>query len=476
MNQKLKYSILAADLLWIAAAFEAAQTIQSRLILGRAGLPQALYAPAVLLTASIWTLLYFREKLEGFGGGRWFPTVFAQVTTAVIYLLGALLVFGFLSKNYDSRLELLYIASLLPLGFIAIRSFAWWLVTSRPHRAARRRVVILGSGRLVSDLARKISRHPEMSMEVEGVLFPSDTEPSNRVSTLPAGTISIRTFSILGLMQKQRVQELIVVEPLPPGLESEKLISNCRKAGMRVHLVPQRYELYLSKAKLTEIEDVPLLSLEEQTLSAVGLKLKRIFDFLGAICLLVLSAPLLALSAVALRSHKDKVLRKELRCGKNGRPFWMYRLNVNRDAPDLSGCEWILVRFSLTELPQIWNVLKGDMSLVGPRPESPERVKHYSMWQRQRLSVMPGLTGLAQVNGLRENHSSEEKVHFDLQYIFHWSLFLDLSLLLQTIFTLVARMTEGDVPLAVHVGEPTGNAMFGIPKVLNADRTQSSAY
>jgi lipopolysaccharide/colanic/teichoic acid biosynthesis glycosyltransferase len=272
-------------------------------------------------------------------------------------------------------------------------------------------------------------------------------------------------------MQKQRVQELIVVEPLPPGLESEKLISNCRKAGMRVHLVPQRYELYLSKAKLTEIEDVPLLSLEEQTLSAVGLKLKRIFDFLGAICLLVLSAPLLALSALALRSHKDKVLRKELRCGKNGRPFWMYRLNVNRDAPDLSGCEWILVRFSLTELPQIWNVLKGDMSLVGPRPESPERVKHYSMWQRQRLSVMPGLTGLAQVNGLRENHSSEEKVHFDLQYIFHWSLFLDLSLLLQTIFTLVARMTEGDVPLAVHVGEPTGNAMFGIPKVLNADRT-----
>src|SRR5882762_5440618 len=110
MNQKLKYSILAADLLWIAAAFEAAQTIQSRLILGRAGLPQALYAPAVLLAASIWTLLYFREKLEGFGGGRWFPTVFAQVTTAVIYLLGALLVFGFLSKNYDSRLGLLYIA------------------------------------------------------------------------------------------------------------------------------------------------------------------------------------------------------------------------------------------------------------------------------------------------------------------------------------------------------------------------------
>jgi lipopolysaccharide/colanic/teichoic acid biosynthesis glycosyltransferase len=243
-----------------------------------------------------------------------------------------------------------------------------------------------------------------------------------------------------------------------------------------VQLVPQRYELYLSKAKLTEIEDVPLLSLEEQTLSTVGLKVKRIFDLLGVLPLLVLSLPLLVLSAAALRSQKDKVLRKELRCGKKGRLFWMYRLNVDREAPDLSGCEWVLVRFSITELPQLWNVLKGDMSLVGPRPESPERVKHYSMWQRQRLSVTPGVTGLAQVNGLRENHSSEEKAHFDLQYIFHWSLFLDLSLLLQTIFTLVARLTQRDIPVAVHVAEPKGNAVFGIPKVLNADRTQSSAY
>ena len=469
MNQKLRYSILAADLLWIAAASAAAHILQNGLTVGRAELPRTFYAPEILLIASIWTVLYSRQRLEGFGGGRWFPSVLAQVTTAVIYLLGALLVFTFLRNNGDSRLELVYIGTLLPLGFIAIRCLTWWLVTSRPRGASRRRVVILGSGQLVHDLASKISRHPEVPLEVTGVLFPSDTEPSNRVATLPAGTISIRTLGILGLMQEKRAQELILVEPLPTGVESEKLISHCRKAGMRVHLVPQRYELYLSKAKLTEIEDVPLLSLEEQTLSTVGLRLKKVVDFLGALFLLVFSAPLLALSAGALRSRKDKVLRKELRCGKNGRPFCMYRLNVDRWAPDLSGCEWILARFSMTELPQLWNVLKGDMSLVGPRPESPERVKHYSMWQRQRLSVTPGLTGLAQVNGLRENHTSEEKAHFDLQYIFHWSLFLDFSLLLQTIFTLVARLTEGD--LAVRVGEPKGNSMFGIPKVLNADRT-----
>lgn len=474
MNQKLRYSILAADLLWIAAVLQVAQIIQDRLFLWRAGALPGSHASAFLLALSIWTILYLRERLDGFGGERWFPTVFAQVTTGVIYILGALLVFAFFSKNHDSRLELLYMGTLLPLGFMAIRSLAWWVVTSRPGGKPKRRVVILGSGQLVQDLARKISRHREMPMEVEGILFPGDSEPSDQVATAPTGTMSIRTFGILGLMQKKQVQELIVVEPLPPGLESEKLISNCRKAGIRVHLVPQRYELYLSKAKLTEIEDVPLLSLEEQTLSTLGLKVKRIVDLLGALLLLVLSLPLLALSAAALRARKDKVFRKELRCGKNGRPFWMHRFNVDREAPDLSGCEWVLVRFSITELPQLWNVFKGDMGLVGPRPESPERVKHYSMWQRQRLSITPGVTGLAQVNGLRENHSSEEKAHFDLQYIFHWSLFLDLSLLLQTMFTLVARLTEGDdgdIPAAGHVGKRTGNAVFGIPKVLNADRT-----
>jgi lipopolysaccharide/colanic/teichoic acid biosynthesis glycosyltransferase len=475
MNQKLMYSMLAADLLWIVTAFEATQILQNGLTTGRTGLPQVFHEPAVLLASLIWIVLYFREKLEGFGGASRFPSVFAHVTTGVIYVLGALLAFGFLSKNHDSRLELLYLGSLLPVGFIAIRSLAWWLVTSQPRGAARRRVVILGSGHLVRDLVLKISRHPEMSMEVEGVLLPADTEPS-RVSTLPVGTISIRTLNILGLMREKKVQELIVVEPLPPGLENEKLISNCRKAGMRVHLVPQRYELYLSKAKLTEIEDVPLLSLEEQTLSTMGLKLKRVVDFLGALFLLVLSAPFLALSAGALRRHKREVFRKELRCGKNGHPFWMCRLNVNRAAPDLSECERILVRFSLTELPQLWNVLKGDMSLVGPRPEPPERVKHYSIWQRQRLSVTPGLTGFAQVNGLRENHSSEEKAHFDLQYIFHWSLFLDLSLLLQTVWTLLGRVTEEDRLVATPVSKPTVNTTFGIRRVLSADRTQSSAY
>ena len=113
------------------------------------------------------------------------------------------------------------------------------------------------------------------------------------------------------------------------------------------------------------------------------------------------------------------------------------------------------------------------MSLVGPRPEAPERVKHYSMWQRQRLTLKPGLTGLAQVHGLREQHSSEEKVHFDLQYIFHWSLFLDLCLVLQTAWTVFLRVVQENGLTSAPLLKPTPNAALDIGRMLNADSTQS---
>jgi lipopolysaccharide/colanic/teichoic acid biosynthesis glycosyltransferase len=97
---------------------------------------------------------------------------------------------------------------------------------------------------------------------------------------------------------------------------------------------------------------------------------------------------------------------------------------------------------SLTELPQLWNVVRGEMALVGPRPESPQRVQCYSEWQRQRLTVKPGITGLAQVHGLREQHSSEEKTRFDLQYLLNPSPLADVSLLLQTLWTLAIRLVR----------------------------------
>jgi lipopolysaccharide/colanic/teichoic acid biosynthesis glycosyltransferase len=143
--------------------------------------------------------------------------------------------------------------------------------------------------------------------------------------------------------------------------------------------------------------------------------------------------------AAWFKIRKGKGFCSEVRCGQFGKPFMMYRLNSDRQAVGLSFHEFLMQQSSLTELPQILNVLRGDMSLVGPRPEGPEKVRHYSDWHRQRLSVTPGITGLAQVHGLRDQNSSEDKTVYDLQYILRRSLFLDISMLLQTMWTLALR-------------------------------------
>jgi lipopolysaccharide/colanic/teichoic acid biosynthesis glycosyltransferase len=179
--------------------------------------------------------------------------------------------------------------------------------------------------------------------------------------------------------------------------------------------------------------------------------------------------------AASLFVRRGEAFKSEERCGKNGKPFRMYRFNIDREHADrLLGLERLFAQLSLTELPQLWNVLAGDMSLVGPRPESPDRVRHYSDWQRQRLTICPGLTGLAQVYGLRDQHSSEEKARFDIQYIYDWSPLLDLSLLLQTAWTVAVRLLHSD--RASSENPPSVlSAPVPLTEVMRANSTHSGA-
>lgn len=473
MNRVLQHLILGADLLWIVICIAITHPLTTDAAAQQQTSWSPIYDPATVAVSVLWTVLYVRKGLAGFYRGWYPPTVFSQVIVGVIYLLISSSTLAIVSHHYYFEQALLYLAFLLPAGFLSIRYMVLWLVDSRLQMRTKRRIIILGSGRIVRELMTKISRHPELCMEVAGVLFPSDADCAGDQWGFGAETVSLRTLNILDQLRREHVHEIILVEPVPRVPETEQLLSSCREAGLRIHVVPQQYELYLSKARLTEIEDVPLLSLEEQTLPVISIQVKRAIDVIGSSFLLIIGAPLLIISALLLRCHKGKLIRREPRCGKDGATFWMYRLNVEREANQLEALERFLVQFSFTELPQLLNVLRGEMSLVGPRPEAPERVKHYSMWQRQRLNVKPGLTGLAQVNGLREQHSSEEKVHFDLQYIFHWSLFLDLCLILQTGWTLLLRLVQEHPIVIPPLLKPMSAVNLEIGSMCNADSAQS---
>jgi lipopolysaccharide/colanic/teichoic acid biosynthesis glycosyltransferase len=451
-TKSIRYWILTADLLWMFGALALGVYVRY------AGTKEPLYFSthlrvysAMILAATVaWIFLYFRMTLDGFKGGWRLFAILSQIIVAVSVLMIVLLAFSFLARNYYSRLVLLYFAVFFFLGLVGLRCIARFLVTSKLRNMADDRCVILGHGPIAKELASKIAAHPELPFQIVGFLFPAESEAfngfTNSLRTPPF--TSVKTLQVLDLLVQQKVQKLIIAMPESHGAEIRKLISGCRTASIQVHLVPQWYDLYLSKAELLEIDGLPLLSLQERNPVAISFALKRTMDFVVGMGILFLVSPILVAAAVVVYSRKGRAFRTELRCGKDGIPFRMFRLNVDRYPTRPERYEKTLVRWSVTELPQLWNVLKGDMSLVGPRPEAPERVKYYSDWQRQRLKVHAGVTGLAQVHGLRDQHSSEDKAHFDLQYIFNWHPLLDLSLLLQTVWTLLFRGLSQEPALA----------------------------
>ena len=440
--RNIRYWILAADLLCIFAALAFAIVLRYANTIDRVNFTRYFqtYSLMVLVAFIAWILLYFEMSLDGFKGGWQFPSVLSKVIVAVSVLMLVVLAFAFVTQHNYSRLVLLYFALCFAFGLVAIRCLVRSSLISRSSSVAEGRCVILGNGRVARELADKIAAHPELHFHIVGFLFPGEPEGSNGFGVSVGSPLaSMKTLQVLELLAQEDVQKLIIVMPQPNSTEVRKLITECRESSVQVYVVPESYDLYVSKAELVDIDGLPLLSLAERNPSGASLVLKRAIDVVLSAGILFLVSPLLLSAALFVYRKKGRAFRAELRCGKSGIPFQMYRLNVERHATNPERYERLFVRWSLTELPQLWNVLRGEMSLVGPRPESAERMKHYSDWQRQRLKVRGGVTGLAQVHGLREQHSSEDKARFDLQYIFNSSPLLDLSLILQTVWTLLFR-------------------------------------
>jgi lipopolysaccharide/colanic/teichoic acid biosynthesis glycosyltransferase len=440
-SQNIRYWILIADLLWVPLALLLSIDLRYANALNTLTSAQHLQNYFVMVIGAMvtWGTLYLEMGLDGFKGGWHFPAILSKVIVATSLLMTVVFAVAFLTQHNYSRLVLLYFAVFFTVGLLCIRWLSRSIVSA--HRSgAEDNCLILGSGPLARELASKIASHPELPFKIVGFLFPGEAEALNGWSKClgkPVG--SIKTLQVLELMAQHGVKKLIIAMGHPNNQEIRKLIGECRKSLIQVYLVPQLYDLYVSRAELMEIDSLPLLSLEERAAPATKLTLKRILDVVLSFGILILTSPLLVASAFVVYARKGKAFRSEARCGKDGIPFSMYRLNVERHSTNPAPYERLFVRWSLTELPQLWNVVRGEMSLVGPRPEAPERVKSYSEWQRQRLKVRAGVTGLAQVHGLRDQHSSEDKTRFDLQYIFNSSPLVDLGLILQTIWTLLSR-------------------------------------
>jgi lipopolysaccharide/colanic/teichoic acid biosynthesis glycosyltransferase len=266
----------------------------------------------------------------------------------------------------------------------------------------------------------------------------------------------------------KNVDELIFTTPIRRETAVLEFIAICQKLGIQVKLVPEYYDLHTKQIQSFSIDGIPILELREPTFDPFSGTVKLLLDYSVATILLILFSPLIILiSASLVVLFRGRFLRREVYVGIGGRPFTMYRFDVTA-----AGVPWVpkshnwrirfchfLHRYSFSELPQLINVLKGDMGIVGPRPETAERVRHYSAWHLRRLQVKPGMTGLAQVRGVRGYDSSDLKTKYDLEYVATYSLLMDLTIMAATITTLLRRRKAPAAQRDVSSPPPLGETL-----------------
>jgi exopolysaccharide biosynthesis polyprenyl glycosylphosphotransferase len=260
------------------------------------------------------------------------------------------------------------------------------------------------------------------------------------------------------VIARHGVDEVVVALPANSHARILEVLEQCRNERVAFRLVPDLFEVRFNEVQIDALNGIPLIGVKDVVLQGGNLWLKRTMDVVLATAVLFVTAPLIVLVALAIKLERPRgpVLFKQVRIGRDGRPFFFYKFRSMRpDAEELkeqlralneaSGPIFkmkndprvtrvgrFLRRTSLDELPQVFNILRGDMSWVGPRPPVPSEVEAYTDWHRRRLEITPGLTGLWQVSG-RSDLSFDEMVKLDLYYAENWSLLFDLKIILLTI-------------------------------------------
>ena len=433
---------------------------------------------AFLMVAVIWSLCFF--LLSVYDANRVihavdeFQRVAAGIALATFVFAGAI----YLAHYRVPRLLFLYFFAgdlTVLLGYRAIVRVVHRLRNRvRPHYTTR--VLIVGAGSLGRDVAQALGEYGWAGLHVAGFLDDDPHKQGRQVAgpstalRRGSGQGSGRSFPVLGnldqageIVQAHGVDEVIIALPMKAHNRLANLVAELWKLPVRIKVVPDYSALVFTRATFESLGDVPLIGLREPAIDDFHRFIKRLFDLILGAALLILLSPLLAIIALLIRLDSEgPVIFKQQRIGENGRLFGMYKfrsmvpdaderleeivqttpdgaiVHKIKDDPRVTRVGRMLRQFSLDELPQLFNVLKGDMSLVGPRPELPWLVEKYEPWQRQRFSVPQGITGWWQVNG-RSDKPMHLHTEEDLYYIQNYSLWLDLQILWRTVGAVLKR-------------------------------------
>lgn len=355
----------------------------------------------------------------------------------------------------------LLIGSVVGIGLLRLleMQIANWMSIAI-HRN-KHRILFVGNNRRTKAILDSVKRSPQDRVRVVGLLDPEELNP--------AVAVSPKDISYIGTLDKLKsflyggmVDEVIITLPVRSHYaDAERVLHACSEAGIRAHVLSDIFNIDEPRREVSALGGSHAVAYERGPARTVSLAIKRNIDLAGSLFGILMLSPLLILIAIAIKvTSAGPILFAQTRSGRNGRVFQVLKFrtmvedaeaqkNDLLEKNEMSGpvfkMKWdpritrvgrILRKYSLDELPQLFNVLKGDMSLVGPRPPLPSEVRDYNFWQLRRLSMRPGLTCLWQVSG-RNEIGFEEWMRLDLRYIDNWSLALDFVILMKTIPTVL---------------------------------------
>jgi Undecaprenyl-phosphate glucose phosphotransferase len=353
----------------------------------------------------------------------------------------------YMQDPYDSRITMLLFTGLTTVGILCARRLSWYAIRSlRSCGYNQSRAIIVGTGRVARKTARAL-RHASW-MGIRNLGFVED-QPNRWTSDLDIlGT----TADLPQLIRKYGIEHVFISLPLSRYHEARHVYDTLSKTLVEVRLVADVPNLAGLSLTTSNLDGLPVIGLRESPHFGLNVVVKRAMDIVLSLVALVLLSPLMLLIALLVKlTSRGPVFYRQERCGLNGRPFQMLKFRSMRvDAEQQTGAVWarkddprrtafgaFLRSTSLDELPQLINVLMGDMSLVGPRPERPVFTQQFSKTIPNyvtRHCVKSGITGWAQVHGWRGNTSLRKRVQYDLYYITHWTPWLDLRILWMTVF------------------------------------------
>ena len=414
-------------------------------------LPFRVYAAAILPIVPAYLLLYYLfslytpKRVQGRRLEMW--NIVKANTVGIALILGVLYLIKMMHFSRELLAIFYFVNILLETGLRNL--IRYFLRSMRKKGYNLKHILLVGYSHAAEEYIDRIIANPQWGYKIRGILDDHIEAGTEYKGVKVLGRIA----NLMVILPQNRLDEIAITLGLNEYYRLEEIVALCEKSGVHTKFIPDYNRVIPTKPYTEDILGLPVFNIRHVPLTNTYYAfLKRLMDIVGSICAIVIFSPVMLFSVIMIKlTSPGPLIFKQERVGLHNRPFMMYNFRsmevqapekektrwTVKDDPRVTGFGKFMRKTSIDELPQLFNVLKGEMSLVGPRPERPffvEKFKEEIPRYMIKHQVRPGITGWAQVNGYRGNTSIRKRIEYDLYYIENWTLGLDIKILILTVF------------------------------------------